>query len=182
MSNVAAASTNWQWHNGHPVARIERESHSLAFYLFRGLGLLVACAVLMAIVFVVGVHLGHQGRILPGVYVNNISVAGLEPTRAERRLRGELGAPPLGSEAVFSNALGEAYEVGRQGTLIDQAEETVVSLIMGIDVSPGTVSRADLSGSPGESKDGPSGRPNSETDQPALAAPLVEPTLPATTR
>ena len=133
MSELSS-NTAWEWHNGYPVGRIEREQHGRPFYLLRMFALVGTCVTLMFLSFLVGIRVGHEGRILPGVAVHGIEVAGYEPDRATVLLQTKLPTPSPVTQV--QTAVTQAYDVGRKGDLFNQAEETVVSLIDGVDVAP----------------------------------------------
>lgn len=102
------------------------------------LALAVALGFGVLLIFLATYEGRHAGRILPGVSVDGVSLAGLTPDEAEARLRAELRLPApgmvvlrdpedertweleaaeLGMVDVAASAARRAYEVGRQGPI-----------------------------------------------------------------
>lgn len=117
------------------------------------LALLASLAFLLALL--AGVGLAYRDRILPGVSVAGIGLAGLDRAAAEARLQTEL--PPidrgtltlrigdesrvltyraLGRRYDLSAMLDAAFDVGRGGSLVDQALDEVRALTRGTSVAP----------------------------------------------
>src|SRR3954464_6182594 len=63
-----------------------------------GFGLTLLAIVAFATAFAAAYAAFHEGRVLPGVSVGNVSLAGLDRARAEAALRS--GLPSIGSGAL----------------------------------------------------------------------------------
>ena len=115
---------------------------------------LLAIAV-FGVAFAVGYATLHAGRTLPGVYVGGVSLAGLDRPAAEAALREHL--PSLASghlTVVFADVqqqisygsierdydmaamLDQAFSVGRQGSLADQLQDQLATLLNGVAIQP----------------------------------------------
>ncbi|MBA2555867.1 MAG: VanW family protein [Chloroflexi bacterium] len=113
-------------------------------------------AAVLAVGFVVGLRTLHQDRIMPGVSVAGVSLAGLERTAAEMALRerlpglangsveltlGEItrtvGYSALGRDYDLTPALDAAFAIGRSGSLADQNLDSLRSLTGGTSLQVG---------------------------------------------
>ena len=118
--------------------------------------LLTLLAVLVfAAAFAIGYARLHDGRVLPGVEVGGISLAGLDRRAAEMKLRDEL--PPLSAgvltvryanvtDHISYSAIGRDYDmqlmldqalsVGHGGAFIEQVQDQLRILLGGLSVEP----------------------------------------------
>jgi vancomycin resistance protein YoaR len=115
---------------------------------------LLAVAV-FALAFVVGYASLHAGRVLPGVNVGGVSLAGLDRPSAEAALREQL--PTLGSGYLtvrladveerisyatigrdydMATMLDQAFAVGHQGGMADQFQDQLAVLLNGVNIQP----------------------------------------------
>jgi vancomycin resistance protein YoaR len=111
--------------------------------------------VLFAATFALGYSRLHDGRVLPGIDVAGISLAGLDRRGAEVKLREELPALSSGqltvslgdtSQSIPYSAierdydmqlmLDQAFAVGHDGSLFDQVQEQLRILLRGVSVEP----------------------------------------------
>lgn len=125
----------------------------------RRLGLAFLLTLLAMVIFVAAFAFGyarmHDGRVLPGVSVAGVSVAGLDRLEAESRLRELL--PPVSDgrlrldfagveETVTYGAIGrdydidlmldQAFSVGRSGDPLSQATDQFNVLLNGVTIGP----------------------------------------------
>jgi vancomycin resistance protein YoaR len=116
-------------------------------------GITLLAMVAFAVAFAAAYAAFHQDRVLPGVSVNSVSIAGLDRSDAEATLRKEL---PSASAGVLTVHLGDqtktidyadidrdydfdaitdaAFGVGRAGTPLDQVAEQLHTLVSGVSV------------------------------------------------
>jgi vancomycin resistance protein YoaR len=121
--------------------------------LFYSFLLTFAALAIFVSAFVLGYARMHEDRVLPGVEVAGISLAGLDRAEAETRLREALPSLSSGQLTVrFANeaavipysAIGrdynmglmveQAFSVGRDGALLEQAQEQLRILLRGVTV------------------------------------------------
>jgi vancomycin resistance protein YoaR len=126
-----------------------------------GFCMTVAAVGVLAAAFVVGLGEAFAGRAMPGVNVDGVSIAGLDRTAAEARLREQLPSlssgrltlsldgngrtianSALGRDYDLSSMLDDAFAVGRQGSVTEQALERLASLARGTTI--GARARFDL--------------------------------------
>ncbi len=115
---------------------------------------LIAVA-LFAYAFAVGYVRLHEDRVLPGVEVAGVSLAGLDRDAAEARLREALPSlssghltvrfgerqetisySEIGRDYNISLMIDQALAVGRDGSLLDQVQEQLRILMHGLTVEP----------------------------------------------
>ena len=120
-----------------------------------GFGLALVTLALAAAGFLVGLSVVYDGRVLPGVSVQGVPLAGLDRAAAAARLRGAL--PPIDSgrlvlqldgdsRSIAYRTLGRDYDlsaivdaalaVGRQGSPLERALDEARSLLRGTTVTP----------------------------------------------
>ncbi|CAN5744046.1 hypothetical protein BH24CHL6_BH24CHL6_06170 [soil metagenome] len=117
--------------------------------------LTLAALALFVSAFVLGYARMHQDRVLPGVEVAGISLAGLDRLQAESLLREELPSLSAGHLTVrfageqalipyaafgrdynLSLMVEQAFSVGRDGGLLEQTQEQLRILVGGVSVEP----------------------------------------------
>jgi vancomycin resistance protein YoaR len=128
-------------------------------FAWRELGLSFALTLLAIGIFVTAFAVGysslHAGKALPGVMVGGVSLAGLDRPSAEAALREQL--PSLGAghlTVVFADVqrqigyasierdydlpvmLDQAFSVGRQGSIVDQVQDQLATLLHGVHIQP----------------------------------------------
>src|SRR4051794_30950547 len=118
-----------------------------------GFGLTLVAIVAFATAFAAAYAAFHDGRVLPGVSVGSVSLAGLDRPHAEAALRGTLPSVASGALTVdlgdetttipyaevgrdydIAQMLDEAFGVGRGGTPTDQIGQQLRTLISGVSV------------------------------------------------
>jgi vancomycin resistance protein YoaR len=118
-----------------------------------GFGLTLVAIVAFATAFAAAYAAFHDGRVLPGVSVGNVSLAGLDRSHAEAALRRSLPSVSSGALTVdlgdqtttipyadvgrdydTIQMLDEAFSVGRGGTPTDQLGQQLRTLISGVSV------------------------------------------------
>ncbi|MDP8905710.1 MAG: peptidoglycan binding domain-containing protein [Chloroflexota bacterium] len=126
---------------------------------WRSFGLAFLLTLLAAIVFVVAFAVGYtrfnEDRVLPGLTVAGVPLAGLDRASAEARLREALpslssghltvrfgdreervGYAEIGRDYDMAAMLDQAFAVGRDGSVLEQAQEQVRVLLRGVAVEP----------------------------------------------
>ena len=117
--------------------------------------LAVIAVALFAFTFGYGYMRAHEGRVLPGVTIGGVSLAGLDRAQAETRLRESLPSLSSGGLAVrFAGEVGtvtyadigrdydmplmldQAFALGRDGSLVDQLVGHLRVLAYGVSVEP----------------------------------------------
>ncbi|MGZ3585853.1 MAG: VanW family protein [Candidatus Limnocylindrales bacterium] len=120
-----------------------------------GFALGAALLVVAALAFLVGLGVAYDGRVLPGVSVSGVELAGLDRTAAEAKLREALPALDSGrltvtldgqSRAITYRDLGRDYDlagmldaafaIGRTGSPLERAADEARGLLRGLDVRP----------------------------------------------
>lgn len=139
-----------------PWAPAEREYRDLSWLRAAlSFGLTLAAVFVFIAAFLVAYAHVHDGRVLPGVTVGGVSLAGLDRSAAEAKLREEL--PPMhtgrlavslgsvDSSVAFSDIgrdynmplmVDQALSVGRSGALFEQAQAQLAILLRGNAIEP----------------------------------------------
>jgi vancomycin resistance protein YoaR len=130
-----------------------------------GVAVGIAAAACFAVAFLAGLGYVYDGRVLPGVRVGGVSLAGLDRSAAVARLEAALPAPAAGNLVLnvgderltvplrtlgrrydLERAVDDALAYGRSGTLLDRAAAEARGLLSGADGgSPVTYDEAALS-------------------------------------
>src|SRR4051794_37771493 len=116
-------------------------------------GITLIALIAFAVAFAAAYAALHEGRVLPGVSVGNVSIAGLDRPGAQAAL--QQGLPNVGSGALsvkvgdkttrisyteigrsyeMKHMLDNAFGVGRAGTPIDQVGEQLHTMLSGVHV------------------------------------------------
>ncbi|HUQ80103.1 MAG TPA: peptidoglycan binding domain-containing protein, partial [Gemmatimonadaceae bacterium] len=139
-----------------PSYRAARRSNSFDLRrLFFWFALTLCGVIVFGAAFAIGYARMNEGRVLPGVSVAGIDLAGLSPRAAETRLRtelpdlsaGELNVRVAGREESIPYAyfgrdydtgymLSQAFALGRGDNFIAQLQEQLAILVNGASVSP----------------------------------------------
>jgi vancomycin resistance protein YoaR len=143
-----------------PTAREYRDLPWLRAAL--SFGLTLAAVVVFIAAFLLAYAHVHDGRVLPGVTVGGVSLAGLDRGTAEAKLREEL--PPMhtgrlavslgsvDSSVAFADIgrdydmplmIEQALSVGRAGSLLDQAQAQLAILLHGSAIEPSVTWNSD---------------------------------------
>ncbi|HET7676473.1 MAG TPA: peptidoglycan binding domain-containing protein, partial [Candidatus Limnocylindrales bacterium] len=131
------------------VRRLHWQAVALAFLVT------IAAAFAIAAGFVLGLAQAYDGRVMPGVRVGGVELAGLDRRAAEARLsealpslasgelefvlEGESHTVPLaaiGRQYELQASLDQAYAVGRSGNLVERTLDGVRSLLRGTTFEP----------------------------------------------
>src|SRR5918994_322033 len=117
--------------------------------------LTLVALILFGAAFAIGYARMNEGRVLPGVTVGGVDIAGLGRTAAEAKLRQSLPSLSGGALSVdidgrietipyaefgrdydFGLMLNQAFSVGRGDTFVDQLREQVAILLSGVSLEP----------------------------------------------
>src|ERR687896_743490 len=87
--------------------------------------------------FAIGYARMNEGRVLPGVTVGGVDIAGLSRSAAEARLRQSLPSLSAGALNVdIDSMLDGALSVGRGDNFVEQLREQIAILLSGVSVEP----------------------------------------------
>jgi vancomycin resistance protein YoaR len=132
-----------------PVATFPWRRLALSF------ALTLAAVLVFAAAFMVGYASFHAGKVLPGVSVGGVALAGLDRPAAEAALREQLprlgdghvslrladvqtriGYSEIGRDYDMGAMLDQAFAVGRNGSIVEQAQEQLRVLLNGVSLQP----------------------------------------------